>query len=333
MSDVLNISYNNSNLLLSQLKDIEQKRIQILLSPISSKVELGMQFNAMIKRIKLSLFLSEIDSSEKEIIKTLNNQIILHQSIKKSSRGSGKIQKQILAYKGSIDYVRQYWLVESGIVDYATIAALYEIIADQKLKTPEKDVSLILDYLQASADSPIIQAAIAKLAFKSLSPASSEFEMLSTILSYLFLYKAGLDFRGFLVLERAWSPADRSASAKQDYLTQYENAVNRSSLTLWLEEFTKNLNDELGIVLSNIQDASMVNETYQKKSEKSLELTSRQVAILRLFEDPDVVITNRIIAKHFNISQITASRDLSKLASLGLLFVHGKGRSVRYTKV
>jgi len=35
----------------------------------------------------------------------------------------------------------------------------------------------------------------------------------------------------------------------------------------------------------------------------------------------------------FKVSQITASRDLSKLGALGLLFIHGKGRSVYYTKI
>ncbi len=46
-----------------------------------------------------------------------------------------------------------------------------------------------------------------------------------------------------------------------------------------------------------------------------------------------MTITNKKVQKLFKVSQITASRDLAKLASVGLLFTHGKGRSVYYTKV
>ena len=63
------------------------------------------------------------------------------------------------------------------------------------------------------------------------------------------------------------------------------------------------------------------------------EITTRQKEIMMYLENPTASVTNKTVQKLFNISQITASRDLARLANLGLLLAHGKGRSVYYTKV
>ncbi len=63
------------------------------------------------------------------------------------------------------------------------------------------------------------------------------------------------------------------------------------------------------------------------------ELNDRQTSILNMLDLPQGSITNRKIQKAYKVSQITASRDLAKLTTLGFLFSHGKGRSVYYTKV
>jgi len=62
-------------------------------------------------------------------------------------------------------------------------------------------------------------------------------------------------------------------------------------------------------------------------------LNGRQQSILSVLENPGEKITNKDVQKKFGVSQITASRDLSHLTTLGLLLAHGKGRSVYYTKV
>ena len=51
------------------------------------------------------------------------------------------------------------------------------------------------------------------------------------------------------------------------------------------------------------------------------DLNERQKVILGILDQPGVSITNKTVQKRFKISQITASRDLSKLAILGLLLV------------
>ena len=67
--------------------------------------------------------------------------------------------------------------------------------------------------------------------------------------------------------------------------------------------------------------------------ESYYDLTQRQREILSVLEQPGAQISNKTVQKRFLVSQITSFRDLSKLSSLGILFVHGKGRSVYYTRV
>ncbi|MCX6732604.1 MAG: hypothetical protein NTV98_03635 [Candidatus Roizmanbacteria bacterium] len=54
---------------------------------------------------------------------------------------------------------------------------------------------------------------------------------------------------------------------------------------------------------------------------------------MNLFSTPGAKVSNRMVQKKFKVSQITASRDLAKLADSGLIFAIGKGRSTYYTKV
>ena len=63
------------------------------------------------------------------------------------------------------------------------------------------------------------------------------------------------------------------------------------------------------------------------------DLTERQKEIVRLSAHPEATLTNASLQKRFSVSQITASRDLARLTGLGLLFAHGRGRSIYYTKV
>jgi Fic family protein len=53
---------------------------------------------------------------------------------------------------------------------------------------------------------------------------------------------------------------------------------------------------------------------------------------MAIVDRPGTRITNKMVQKHFKVSQITASRELAKLATLGLIISIGKGRSIYYTK-
>jgi Fic family protein len=94
----------------------------------------------------------------------------------------------------------------------------------------------------------------------------------------------------------------------------------------WLLFFAQSMHTHLGYVLKKLhtpQRAIHTNHTI---------LTQRQRTILHLLDNPEAIITNKTVQTHCRVSQITASRDLGKLASLLLIAPHGKGRSVSYTR-
>lgn len=105
--------------------------------------------------------------------------------------------------------------------------------------------------------------------------------------------------------------------------------VPGGNITPWLEYFAfgiaKQLEKALGEITSDTSPTTMPASFW--------ELNDRQKEVLKIMEQPDISITNKVVQKHFKVSQITASRDLTKLASLGLIFARGKGRSVYYTRV
>jgi Fic family protein len=140
----------------------------------------------------------------------------------------------------------------------------------------------------------------------------------------LFLYKSGYSFKGFLAYEASWM-GDEGA-----YKESHERALNAASLTIWLEYFAQNIVKQLENIVQLISKPKSPTLDLKKSFWK---LNERQRSILNFLDQPQITITNRQVQKRYKISQITASRDLTKLANLGYLFSHGKGRSVYYTKI
>ena len=100
------------------------------------------------------------------------------------------------------------------------------------------------------------------------------------------------------------------------------------NLTLWLEFFAEGIINQLEEALKDIENLS-----YKTTLPAAFfNLNDRQKHILTFLEEPGSRITNKKVQNIFNISQITASRDLAHLKTLGLLISHGKGRSVYYTR-
>jgi Fic family protein len=100
------------------------------------------------------------------------------------------------------------------------------------------------------------------------------------------------------------------------------------NLTAWLEYFTKGILVQLQKALEEVEAPKFKTDL----SASFWKLNQRQKIILSHLENPELKITNKDVQKMFDISQITASRYLSKLASLGLILSHGKGRSIFYTR-
>jgi hypothetical protein len=187
----------------------------------------------------------------------------------------------------------------------------------------KKDIVALLDFLQTGNEHPVIQAGIAQINLIRFPALIENRGCLARLIPYLFLYKYGYNFRGLLVLDEYFR---RDLATLKEVVSNVEKTNN---LTLWLEYFTKGISSQLQKTLINLQSLKFQTDlptTFWR-------LNSRQKEIINLLDNPDLVITNKDIQKMFKISQITASRDLSKLTKLGLLFPYGKGRSTYYLKV
>ncbi len=294
------LSYNLSSSLVESLQRIENLRQKILLTPLSLKVELRLRFEAMINRVYWSLTLSDNPLTKAEMVKLLTSD--------QSKKSLTQDQQEVLNYKKALDYISQNWLVSPDRVTPKVVTTLHGLACSGRLRGSEAELKQVLDYLQASSENPVVQAGVAQI--------TAGNDCTARLLALLFLYKAGFDFRGLLVLEEYF---------RRD-LVSFQQKTN---LTLWLEYFAKGVATQLEKALEDIA----LSRSKTDLPASFWNLKDRQKEILTIMGQPGITITNKKVQKQFRVSQITASRDLSRLAQLGLIFARGKGRSIYYTKV
>lgn len=312
---MLNISYNISPKLNDYLRKIEDLRNQILLTPILPAKELQLRSEARFNRIHYTLKLAGNSIKKKDML------ILLSQVTHKKASNE---EKAIIRYKNSLDYISQNWQGSQDAVEAKTIIELHKIIGNGKLRVPQAGLQHLLDYLQARIENPIIQAAIINIEMEKMQLFTENNTLIAHLSADLFLYKYGYDFKGFLAYEQAWMEEANT------FNENHKRALNAASLTLWLEYFAQSIFKQLEKIIQSIKNLKISAIDLQKSFWR---LNERQKSILNYLDQPQASITNRQIQKRHKTSQITASRDLAKLTNLGLLFSHGKGRSVYYTRV
>lgn len=308
-----NISYNLSPRLKESLSQVELYRRQIVLVPIAPKPEMLFRWQASVDRIYLSLFLAGRQPGKSQIIKLL------------SMMGRRKVkpeEKEVVGLKRAFDKIVYDWILSDKTVSVKVLSELNQEILGTNSRLPEAQLAQVLDYIQVNPENPVIQAAIAQIEIFRLTLSSSPGGLLPRLASYLFLYKAGLDFRGFMVLEEVW---------RHDFIS-YKHALEASlkndNLTQWIEYFISSMLKHLESLIAEIKKTS----PSQNEPNQLVDLNDRQKEILAILEEPRSTISNRKVQKLFNVSQITSSRDLARLASLGLIFAKGRGRSTQYTR-
>lgn len=182
----------------------------------------------------------------------------------------------------------------------------------RKIEKEEREWKRLFSYLSAQKDHPVIQAG---LLLASLSESAlNEEPSFPRMVASLSLASNWYDCRGMVATP---SPAERAGTILERY----------GQLTLWLETFTKDCITSYEVL------AQTIATTVSSPPPPTWNLTNRHKRILSLYENPKTTLTNRDVQRLFHVSQVTASRDLSHLSGLGLLYAHGKGRSVYYTKV
>lgn len=307
------LSYTISPGLQAVFKKIEILRGEILLHPLSGSSEIKLRFNANIERIYYSLHLSGNMLTQKEII-----QILMTPGKKLFEQK----EREVINYKKGLDFITSVWLVNEKPIMPTDIIKLYKYVADSRPPVSENQIMEILVFLQTSREHSLIQAFISYIQFMLLfAEKESESGRVIRLLPYIFLYKPGLDFRGFLVIEAYFYKNEKLIRELK------EAAMRNESVTVWIEHFVSYIANQLEEISGRIVqvDKTEINS-------KTWNLSERQKEILTNFDQPGMRITNKKVQAVFRVSQITASRDLARLAALGLLFSYGKGRSVYYMR-
>lgn len=306
------ISYTFSPSVQQSIEAIENLRAKILLYPLSPVHELRLLWEANISRIYYSLHLSHNPVTHKEIV---------HVLLSSQKKTLSVREKEIVQYKQAFNFIQRDWLVNKKPVMPQTIQTLYRLVTGQRSKLADHDLMELLVFLQTSSENPFIQAFVSYIQFSQLVTTNDLSSKAARLLPYIFLYKAGYDFRSLLVLELYFYRNERLVRDMHQAMQHGE------TMTIWIEHFIQGIATELEEVYRRIsQDQEVVGK-------QAIDLTDRQKDIMLTFDQPGVKITNKKVQEQFHVSQITASRDLAKLAALGLLFTNGKGRSVYYTRV
>jgi hypothetical protein len=232
-------------------------------------------------------------------------------------------EKLVIGSKRTLDFLYHNWLVNDEPVKVDALQTILAFFELQKTRLPENELTHILNYSQLNTEHPIIQAGVAYIFFFDLFHNNHELSAVSNLFYLLLLYKQGYDFRGMVSIEK------QLVNDSMNYQVTISDAIQQQNITSWLEYFARIISSVLKERLEYIHTLKEL----KKAPDPFFSLNNRQKAILDMLVSPSIRMTNAQVQKFFKVSQITASRDLAKLASLGLLLTLGKGRSTQYSKV
>ncbi|KKS95727.1 MAG: hypothetical protein UV73_C0014G0004 [Candidatus Gottesmanbacteria bacterium GW2011_GWA2_43_14] len=313
---MIDFSYNISEKHLKSLVKIDELRVRILTAGISPKDELRLRWEARVDRIYGAFSLSGKALSKHQITKLLQSG---------KSRKFNSDEQQAVDYKKAFDYLVQNWLVSPSNVSVRTIVTLRSFIGRYAgyPASRESEIKSLLEFLQSKREHSVIISGIALIQLLAINGGKPLEVKLPILAAYLFFYKSGYDFRGLLRIEEGF------LKNRGEFKEKIEATLKSHNLTIWLEFYARLISGQLEEALKDIKSLRFRLEI----PSKYWEINNRQREILTILDAPDKSITNRKVQQLFNVSQITASRDLVGMELLGLIFVHGKGRSVYYTRV
>ncbi len=314
-----NLSYNVTLEFQKSLQVFESTRRDILLIPLTSKQETRFRFETIVDTILGGLALSG---------KTLNKKDITTILTTVPAKRMTALRQEVLNYRQTILTLRDQWRGSTKFISFHTLDTIaLELYAQTDLIHIRKSLlglndsfQQLFDYIQGQKEHPIVQAAIAYM--QSIAIAGNDFRTIALLLFDLLLWKHGYDMHGLFTLEPYWARDIKTFHSLE------ATTIQTGNYTQWLEYVAQSAVSHITQVKDSLDRPSHHSEF----SVKLLELSDRQKLILSQLDLPDNTITNKKIQKLCSVSQITSSRDLSKLVTLGLIYPHGKGRSVYYTK-
>lgn len=315
-----NFSYSLTPSVQTNLQTIELLKRDMLSTPLSPKTEMRLRFDTLVERIQGINIFSGIQMSKNDIIEEL-----IFTTKKKQITTVTTLRK-------TLNYISYEWTINNRIVSFNTLEAIALLLGEtskigsiyiSELSHSKAELKNLLDFLSTSKDHPIITSIVAFLQCMAITPLGTKTAQLSFMLLFLFLYKYGYDLRSTITILPYWT---HDLKTFQYTLVEAQKSGNFSTfIEFAVQEYASELTEKC----NSIPDTQLK----ITKNATIFALTDRQKDILSRMDEPSVSVTNRAIQKQFGISQITASRDLAHLSALGLLYPHGKGRSVYYTKV
>lgn len=313
------IAYTFSSAIQEQTREIDQYRQHILALPLSPRKEIELRYTATIRRILIVLREAAIPMTTTELTRLFAN----------APKRPHPIEREALLYRQALSYLREEWTGSTRSVSVASLEILMHVSLSltsnsifRTIRDSARDLKRLFVYTEAKSDHPILIAGVTHAVIACSLLHERSHGRMAYLTSSLILAKYGYDCRGMLNVEEALV-RDRHAYAHA--LTSIQRL---GQMTVWLEYYTRATLDAYTALLEKIGKTT---SRYMSLIPPLTTLNDRQKEIIMLLDAPVAKITNREVQKRFRISQITASRDLTKLVSYGFLISSGKGRSVYYT--
>jgi len=231
----------------------------------------------------------------------------------------------IYGIRDAYEYIHTTWRASPKPVNLAALETIFGILNPERheiFASHESALKELLEYLATESEHPVIQAAIAHIHI-SAQFTGQDAGIFARMAHYLYLSKYGYDVRGWATPDRSWE------SDTALYKRFSEVGVTGQNLNLWLAYIAQSTLADLARLADDIRESRF----HIEFPPSFWELSDRQKEVLKLLSAPDASLTNKKLTKRFKISTITASRDLAKLATLGLIYPHGRGRAIYYTKI
>ena len=312
-------AYTQSPEIQTYLETCSSLRTTILTTPLPPTVELRMRFDGDIDRIYWAAMMENMAQTREHLTKLY---------LTDDGRKQSPQDTLLLSFRRLIALVAHQWLANPDPVSARDVGKIHLSVTHMDPSAPQAfpksltgELQKALPFLdQTSLDHPILAGGLAYLTFRTdarFSPWTAR------AMSYLYLFRGGWDVRGMIV------PDAMLRTQFGQYTQALEESLKRGNATPFLDLYTQAVRDNLAAIVTRMKEKTLANPLPPSTGV----LTPRERDILLYLSNPDASITNTIVRKKYGVSQITASRDLSRLLSLGFVVARGKGRSVRYSRM
>ena len=302
---MLTFSYTITPSVTKEIEKINAIRDKILVELLPRKDELRLRWENKIDRATQASRLTSHKLKRQEVIDAVR-------------RGESN-NTDAIGYIRAYEWINYSWFLNKSPVNGPAVNKVFSYFKEKK-RYDDKKLEEALEFVQVNPEHPIVQAGLAL--FLTYDALNEQDIKLSIIVSDIYMYKFGYDLRGMSNIEAFF------ASDLEHFRQLLDDGREKKNLSSYLEYFAASVAISAENTLRKIKSKEL---KYDLPS-SFYELTERQKEIMGLFATPGVKVSNKIVQKQFKVSQITASRDLAKLSSLGLTFSRGKGRSVYYTR-